>query len=306
MHPLIVLTILLTACGHERLDFKLPDGGGIGGRDGARSLKSMDYAGSRSSSVDSLWDSAALDPRLLDGAGFGPGSVPAESGNGGTGDSANAGVGAQAQHYQRDPRGYPTGPGQLAPSCMEGESFDEVCGNDMDEDCDGTVDEYPGIGAPCRAGCGEGVYVCSTSTNALLCLGDQGCMNPVPAPCGDGLLGPDEQCDPNAPSEEPGLTCTLTCERPLFIRCIDARGIMHADRCDDLHTCNERLGACMPVIGPRQRRCPQIPIEGSAADDHFYPMLETEDGECWVTCSKSDQCPSLLSDCYMGFCAVPF
>ena len=127
----------------------------------------------------------------------------------------------------------------------------------------------------------------------------------VPAPCGDGILGSDEECDPNAPSEQAGITCTLTCERPLFIRCVDA-GIAYAERCDDLHVCNERLGACMPLLSTRQPRCPRLPVEGDATGSRFYPMLEMENGECWVTCSESAQCPSSLSDCYMGFCAVPF
>ena len=83
-------------------------------------------------------------------------------------------------------------------------------------------------------------------------------------------------------------------------------GVAHPELLRRLHVCDEHIGACMPVIGPRQPRCPQLPIEGSATDDEFYPMLETENGECWVTCSESDQCPSSLSECYMGFCAVPF
>jgi hypothetical protein len=58
------------------------------------------------------------------------------------------------------------------------------------------------------------------------------------------------------------------------------------------------------VLGPGQLRCPKIPIEGSSGGA-FYPMLETEGAECWITCTKSEQCPSVLSDCYMAFCVVP-
>jgi hypothetical protein len=232
----------------------------------------------------------------------------AERSAGGAGAGAPATLDGGVEHadrYQDDPRGYSTGPGQVTSACKRGQSIAEVCGNDLDEDCDGTVDEYPGIGAPCMSGCGEGRYVCSADTNALLCRGKQGCANDVPPRCGDGLPGTDEECDPNAPSETPGITCTLTCNRPLFIHCVQA-GVALPELCNDLHVCNERIGACVPVIGPRQRRCPQIRIEGGAAEDEFYPMLEVENDECWVTCSESAQCPSSLSECYMGFCVVPF
>jgi hypothetical protein len=303
MRLITVLSLLLAACGHERLDFALPDGGHSDGDAGARSARSVGCAGGASCRESS-------DPTVL-GRGSPDDASPAGSDGGaasaeGTGThSAPDQQTAQAERYQDDPRGYPTGPGQHAAYCAQGQSFEEVCGNDIDDDCDGTVDEYPGIGAPCMSGCGEGIYVCSAATNALLCRGAPGCVNAVPAPCGDGFVGSDEECDPHAPSETPGVTCTLTCNRPLFVACVQA-GVAFPELCDDLHVCNERIGACVPVIGPRQRRCPQLRIEGSAAEDEFYPMLEVENGECWVTCSESEQCPSSLSECYMGFCVVPF
>jgi hypothetical protein len=302
MRLLSVLAILVAACGHEELDFDLPDGGGSNSQHSAGSSTQVRCSGSASSCRESM--NAAEDDQgsrdVTGGDASAASSGAAAAGTGGN-NAPDQGVG-QAKPYQDDPHGYPTGPGQLAASCAHGQSFAEVCGNDIDEDCDGTVDEYPGIGAPCRSGCGEGIYVCSTSSYALLC---QGCNHELPAPCGDGFHGSDEECDPNAPFEEAGVTCTQTCERPLFIRCVDA-GFAHPERCDELHVCNERIGACMPVVGPRQPRCPQLRIEGNSSGDQFYPMLETEGGECWVTCSESQQCPSSLSECYMGFCAVPF
>jgi hypothetical protein len=298
MRQLTVLTIVLAACGHEALDFALPDGGSAGSHNGASSATPAACAGSDSRCRD-LLEPAAVGADSLQGIGG------AELPVGGAGTTATLDAGVEhADRYQDDPRGYPAGPGQISLACMRGQSFDEICGNDIDDDCDGIVDEYPGIGAPCTSGCGEGSYVCSASTNTLLCRGAQGCHNPVPAPCGDGFVGSGEECDPNAPSETPGVTCTLTCTRPLFIHCVHA-GVAFPALCDDLRVCNERVGACVPVIGPRQRRCPQLRIEGSSADGEFYPMLEVENGECWVTCSESTQCPSSLSQCYMGFCVVP-
>lgn len=299
MRPFTVLIILLAACGHEDLDFKLPDGGNAESDDGAISATSTDCAGSASACEDAI---APTD------FGIGSSNDAGSWGIAGYGDSSafpDEDLG-QTEWYQDDPRGYPTEPGQFAESCAYDWSFDEICANDIDEDCDGTVDEYPGIGEPCESGCGEGDYVCSASTNTLLCRGRQGCFNPTVAPpCGDGVVDSGEECDPNAPSERAGITCTLTCERPLFIVCVES-GIVYPERCDDLHVCNERIGACVPVIGPGQPRCPELPIEGSAAEDEFYPMLEVEDGECWVTCSENEQCPSSLAECYMGFCVVPF
>ena len=307
MTLLTVFAIAVAACGHEQLDFEPPDAGRRSAQEnGAGSGMQVTCAASDWRCRD-LFDSAALGADSLQGiggAGLSVGGGGGGGGGSGTSASFDAGIG-QAGRFQDDPAGYPTGPGQLTPACMRGQSFPEVCANDLDEDCDGTVDEYPGIGASCVSGCGEGTYVCSAVTNALLCRGALGCMHEVPPLCGDGLPDSREECDPNAPSEIPGVTCTLTCNRPLFIHCVQA-GVAFPELCDELHVCNERIGACVPVIGPQQRRCPQLRIEGSSAEDAFYPMLETEDGECWVSCSESEQCPSSLSECYMGFCVVPY
>lgn len=182
-------------------------------------------------------------------------------------------------------------------------SFEELCDTGIDEDCDGMVDEFPGLGASCMTGCNEGVYVCNTQTNSLICQGPSGCKNDVPPACGDGLVSANEECDPNAPDERSGITCTMDCHRPLFVLCTTS-GQADPSVCDALHKCDERIGACMPVIGPGQPRCPKVHVEGGA-DGDFYPMLETEEHECLITCSKPDQCPGILSECYMAFCAAP-
>lgn len=297
---LSILACVVAACGHEKLDFELPDAGSGGDQRSARAGMPATSTGVTASCDDTV-DPAAIigdSPQQgLDAASL------STAGRAGAPAAIDAGAAlSDADHHQLDPHGYPTAPMQITVACMRGQSFPEVCANDLDDDCDGMVDEYEGIGATCRTGCGEGTYACSASTNALVCLG---CTNDVPPPCGDGLLNSDEECDPNAPSEMPGITCTPTCTRPLFVHCVQA-GIAFPDRCPDLRVCNERIGACVPVIGPQQRRCPQLPIEGNSAAGAYYPMLEVESGECWVTCSESAQCPSSLSECYMGFCVVPF
>lgn len=320
----LAVLVGLAACGHDQLDFSLPDAGDAAdGQGGSRSAATCDQAGplgQRSAS-----GAGALDSRSGFSAGAGQGSAAAGSdgvsgaaagggvsGGGGT-DDAGESNGFDAipdeLRFQDDPNGYPAVPGQRAPWCERGQSFEEVCANDVDEDCDGTVDELDAIGQPCGDGCGEAIYVCDAVTNTLVCRGHQGCSTDVPESCGDGLPDVGEECDPAAPGETSGVTCTLTCERPRFVRCIDGEG-SHPELCrTGTEVCNERIGACMTVIGPSQRRCPEIPVEGGEPGD-IYPMLEVQNKEgepwqCWVTCSESAQCPSTLSECYMGFCAVP-
>ncbi len=52
---------------------------------------------------------------------------------------------------------------------------DEICGNDLDDDCDGTTDEgFPGLGEPCSVGVGacrvSGTFVCDAANpDAVVC-----------------------------------------------------------------------------------------------------------------------------------------
>jgi hypothetical protein len=278
----LVLTLPgLAACGHDRLDFSASGGDG-----GATAVGCDDAGRCADASIDAM-QVGSSDENMDAGASVngGPSSAP-------------------GLHFNRDPDGYPTTLGHWAPWCAEMKSFTELCDTGIDEDCDGRVDEFMGLGDSCMNGCYEGVYVCNTQTNSLVCQGPGGCTNELPPPCGDGFVEADEECDPNAADERSGITCTVDCHRPLFILCVTT-GTPDPSVCDALHKCNERIGACVPVIGPQQRRCPNIRVEGGT-DGDFYPMLETEDGECVVTCSKPEQCPGILSDCYMGFCAAPF
>lgn len=309
MRRVFLILACVAGCGHDHLDFALSDGGRARGSspcDGSLScLYTIDGGSRPDGSLIEHDGGSALNSSSKDhgGAGSRSGSPSAANPNG----APSAGDLASDPRFQDDPAGYPTPAGHEPPWCDQGKSFDEVCGNDVDDDCDGTVDEFPGIGSPCRGGCGTGIYVCDTVTNALLCRGRQGCVasqTDGPKPCGDGVVTSGEQCDPAAPHEQLGVTCTADCRRPLFVRCVTA-GVSNPDVCDALHKCDERIGACVPVLGPQQPRCPKIPVEGSGSNDKFYPMLETENGQCWITCTKSDQCPSVLSDCYMAFCAVP-
>lgn len=280
---LVLSPPIFVSCSHDHLDFGVPGGGDAaavegcndGGRCADASMDGSLHAGSSDGSTDA-------------GASHAQGQSP----------------GAPGLPFNLDPDGHPTTTSEWAPWCAEMKSFTELCDTGIDEDCDGRVDEFVGLGDSCMNGCYEGVYVCNTQTNSLVCQGPGGCRNDVPPPCGDGFVEADEECDPNASDERSGITCTVDCHRPLFVLCVTS-GEPDPSVCDALHKCDERIGACVPVIGRQQRRCPNIRVEGGA-DGDFYPMLETEDGECLVTCSKPDQCPGILSDCYMGFCAAPF
>jgi hypothetical protein len=70
----------------------------------------------------------------------------------------------------------------------------ELCGNQMDDDCDGTTDEGFDLGAACGVGLGEcaraGVRVCAPNGQATVC-------NVNPGPPGDEFCGSmtDEDCD---------------------------------------------------------------------------------------------------------------
>lgn len=281
MRALVALLTALAACSHEKLDFALPTDAG------------RDDASKDAASGAMILGDGAIDVGTSKSAADGSAADDIE-------DDLSS-----ERRFDDDPDGYPAAPGQWPPWCEQMQSFDELCGNDLDEDCDGTVDEFSDVGQPCLTGaCGQGHYVCDTVTNALLCQGGHGCMVDTAMPCGDGFVSADEQCDPGAPNEKAGVTCTFTCERPLFVRCVEA-GTPNSELCSAVQTCNERIGACVPVIGPNQPRCPKLRVEGSEFVDEIYPMIETEDGECWITCSESEQCPSVLSECYMGFCAVP-
>ena len=274
----------LAACSHDHLNFSVPEG------DAALRGDASAYDCTDAGDCGVPRRDAANSGGRVDAAADASGSESGGSGN------------AAGLHFNENPDGYPTTAGHWAPWCDQMKSFEELCDTGIDEDCDGRVDEFMGLGDPCFNGCNQGVYVCDPKTNSLVCQGPGGCANNVPAPCGDGLVGADEQCDPNAPGEQPGVTCTKDCKRPNFVLC-EMQGVEIPDACDAFHTCDKKVGWCVPVTNTGVLRCPKIPVEGGASDD-YYPMIE-ENHECLITCSKSDQCPGILSECYMGFCAAP-
>lgn len=309
----IALVTCLGACAHDKLDFGLPDAGGaqsIERRHGGADSGLSSCQGPMCPSDIGAADGDDTYDSILDAALAAHGAKPFGALDAGSNRTEGPTDEQHNGQVEVDPNGYPTPPGQQAPWCDQGQPIDEVCGNAVDDDCDGTVDEFSGGGEPCRIACGDGIYspgiyVCDVATNSLSCQpSSPDCIMPASNPprCGDTVVDPGEQCDPADPKERAGITCTSDCRRPLFVRCL-IDGMLEPDICDPLHACSERIGACVPVISAMQPRCPEIPIEAGGSE--FYPMLETEDGQCWLTCLDSSTCPSPISDCYMGFCAVP-
>lgn len=244
------------------------------------------------------------------GGGGGPG------GGGAGGEVTDGGVGEL--HISLDAEGYPADPGQQNPGCESGVGVDEVCGNAVDDDCDGLVDEQMLVGTPCTPTCadGAGTMACNLADHSLVCITDdlQACRPEagigIVIGCGNGMVDRGEWCDPAAPGEIEGETCTVDCRLPLFKRCVFRSTVDH-DVCDAWRTCDEWIGACLPYIDlPNAARCPDIAVEAAPPTDgqppgpeEFYRMAEV-DGICRLTCTSDAQCPSSLPVCYMSYCAV--
>jgi hypothetical protein len=146
----------------------------------------------------------------------------------------------------------------------------EVCGNGLDDDCDGTSDDGFDVGAPCAVGVGTcrraGAKICAPDGITTTC-------NVVPGLeqtelCGTGQ---DEDCDGRADEGfDVGAACSAgvgECLRRgqavcgpdgLSTVCGAAAGVPAAERCDNLdNNCNGRVddgfnlgAACTSGVGP--------------------------------------------------------
>lgn len=118
-------------------------------------------------------------------------------------------------------------------------------------------------------------HTCVECTLPSHCQAGQSCqLNKCVNACGNGLVDPGEECDPNATSLGwgPGNCITVTCEETVYTR-------------EQRHYCMEFDG---PANGPQD--CPPLP--GSVVSCALQAGAS-----CEVVCSTNADCPAGLDQC---------
>lgn len=233
------------------------------------------------------------------------------------------------------PEGYPANEEHTPDWCDTGESHQERCGTDVDEDCDGRVDENELLGQACFTVCDiPGKWLCDRDQQQLVCF-HRTCYL-TPETCGNRWHDEGEQCDVSAgdPAFEdiaPLETyCRADCrwatrfEEPCWVPTEDGpvQVIYFRDGalqwpCDaEGLVCSELVRSCVPKLGEgRWYRCPRLRraesdeewlqrLEAGDGEAPLYPMVESDEGECHISCSTDAECPERLGSCYMGVCVV--
>ncbi len=136
-----------------------------------------------------------------------------------------------------------------------GEPGDEIC-NDLDDDCDGVLDEVPGVGEVCTVGVGacrgEAVVVCDFESGEAFCPAEEG--PPGPELCESGV---DEDCDDVVDEDGCGFACAVD------------EDCVPAGLCQD--------GLCEPGECRADADC----AEGSLCVERFCVVGDCrEDGDC--------------------------
>lgn len=206
--------------------------------------------------------------------------------------------------------------GQVAGSKDSGSSINlpqsEVCGNNVDDDKDGLVDEgcncptVPNSNGeiPNVPGCGGGDVDSGTTTS---CVPD----GPTETQCEDGR---DDDCDGNADCADPDCTAACTCE-PVETKCGDGVD----DDCDGKVDCSDdECPKCVPgsmrycdepvfcawgiqTCGPDGRWGNCTETQPPPGCESFLPFGSTYDGDCCV--AQGYCCQAYPADNSVGDCA---
>ncbi|MBN1283588.1 MAG: hypothetical protein JXA24_07450 [Proteobacteria bacterium] len=130
--------------------------------------------------------------------------------------------------------------------CVPGEPGPELCGDGVDNDCDGRADEgFEELGRTCHAGVGacrnSGVFVCSDDRLSLVCSARPG--EPGVEICGNGI---DDDCDGEIDADAPGLG--EPCDNGQLGECA-REGVMACDPKRGVAVCSA------PRVEPRAELC---------------------------------------------------
>jgi hypothetical protein len=138
----------------------------------------------------------------------------------------------------------------LACDAIPGEPTQELCGNGIDDDCNGTVDDgFDNLGRDCDGRdqdlCAEGKWVCSDDKLSLVCDDTTGDSLDV-------CNGIDDDCDPGTPdgSQDPllGQPCdgpdADSCNEGVYVGCQDGKLVCSDDTTNDTTNDPKNCGAC--------------------------------------------------------------
>ncbi len=154
---------------------------------------------------------------------------------------------------------------------------DELCGDDLDNDCDGRTDEEFEVDTPCSAGLGVctvvGVVRCLADGSDVFC--DADVPEPGPELCGDGL---DNDCDGGVDEFfEVGVPCfaghgvcrqvgrTACSEDGLELRCDAPVPVVDFERCGDEvdNDCDGEIDEGFDVGGPCEVGVGDCAVDGT-------------------------------------------
>lgn len=139
---------------------------------------------------------------------------------------------------------------QLVCDAVPGQPTQELCGNGIDDDCNGMIDDgFEDLGRGCDGRdqdlCPEGTWVCSADKLSLVCDDTTGDSLDV-------CNGVDDDCDPRTPdgSQDPllGQPCdgpdADTCNEGVYVGCTDGKLVCSDDTTNDTTNDPKNCGAC--------------------------------------------------------------